>query len=46
MTFEDGDSYSIGLMTFVSYMASPENGLEGTIGMAWSQYNLDYNFMH
>lgn len=34
------------LKVFVSYMNSPENGLNGILGVARSRYNPDYNFMY
>ena len=33
------------LRAFVSYSKSVETGLDGTIGMAFSKYNHDENFM-
>ena len=34
------------LTVFVSYMNSPENGLDGILGLARSQYNQDMNFLY
>ena len=46
---EDGTllNSSMSLKTFVSPQSNmPEPGLNGFIGMAWSYYNYNYNFMH
>lgn len=40
------EEVSIDLMTLVVYDQTPENGLNGFVGMAMSQYNPDYNFMY
>jgi len=41
----DKEVYSIPLTVFVSYMATPESGVQGTLGLALSRYNIEMNFL-
>ena len=39
------ESVVLDLTVFVSYMASPETGLNGFLGLAYSNYNDKMNFV-
>ena len=39
------ESVELDLTVFVSYMASPETGLNGFLGLAYSNYNDKMNFV-
>lgn len=42
----EGQMVNFEMITFVSYLDSPETGLSGSIGLAQSRYNPNMNFAY